>query len=353
VTDGASPPGGAALVDLDVLGRWMDSVGLPEGEIEDMERLRGGSQNVLLRFSRGGRAYVLRRGPRSLRANSNRVIAREIEVLTALDATDVPHPRVVAGCTDEQLLGGAVFYLMEPVAGFNPVVELPSAHAASPDLRHAMGIAAADALARLGAVDHEAVGLGGFGNPDGYLERQVPRWIEHLESYCRLAGYERPRLAGVDEVAEWLDRNRPASWQPGILHGDYHLGNLLYEDDGPGVAAIVDWEMCTLGDPLLDLGLLAAAWPRPGEPGPLSGALGCAGGLPGVEELIAAYGRQSTRDLGAIDWYVVLAGFKTGIVVEGTYARACAGLVPMELGESLHAIATDLIARALERARAA
>jgi len=353
VTDSPVRAGGTDLVDLEVLARWMDEVGLPGGAIEGPRRLGGGSQNLLLWFSRGGRDYVLRRGPRNLRANSNRVIAREMRVLTALDATDVPHPRVVAGCGDAAVLGGAVFYLMEPVDGFNPVVELPDLHAARADLRHAMGIAAVEALARLGAVDHMAVGLADLGRPDGYLERQVPRWTEHLESYTRLGSYERSRLPGVDEVATWLDGHRPLSWRPGILHGDYHLGNLLFDRQGPGVAAIVDWEMCTIGDPLLDLGLLVAAWPTAEEPGPLSGVLGAAGGLPSTDELVAAYAARSERDLGAIDWYVVLAGFKTGIVVEGTYARACAGLVPMELGESLHAIATDLMTRALERARAA
>ena len=118
----------------------------------------------------------------------------------------------------------------------------------------------ADALAKLGAVDHAAVGLGDYGKPDGFLERQVPRWLSELESYKEFENYPGPDIPGVDDVATWLEQGRPTAWTPGIMHGDYHAANVMFSRTGPEVVAIVDWEMSTIGDPLLDLGWLLATW---------------------------------------------------------------------------------------------
>jgi aminoglycoside phosphotransferase (APT) family kinase protein len=334
-----------AVVDFSALSEWMDGQGLPSGPFEDAELLSGGTQNILVRFRRGGRAYVLRRPPRHLRARSNDVLRREARVLAALDGTGVPAPRLIAACPDEQVMGGAVFYLMTPIDGFNATVELPAPHAADPAVRHQMGLEAAAALASLGAVDHVAVGLEGLGRPEGFLERQVGRWMSELESYGSLDGYPGPEIPGLEKVAGWLEDSQPVSWRPGIMHGDYHLANLMYAYDGPEVAAIVDWEMCTIGDPLLDLGWLLATWP--GADGQLlTGPLGEAGGLPTPEKLVAHYAERSDRDLSAIAWYTVLACFKLGIVLEGTHARAFAGKAPKETGDLLHAITLSLFKRA-------
>ncbi|HEX2316114.1 MAG TPA: phosphotransferase family protein [Thermomonospora sp.] len=339
------------VVDLSVLAAWMDEQGLPGGPFEEVEPLSGGTQNVLVRLRRGGRSYVLRRGPRHLRARTNDVLRREARVLAALDGTDVPAPRVIAACPDEHVMNGAVFYLMTPVEGFNATTVLPEPHASDAGIRHAMGLSAARALASLGAVDHEAVGLADFGRPEGFLERQVGRWTSELESYSALDGYPGPEIPGLERVAGWLEDHRPSSWRPGVMHGDYHLANLMYAYDGPRVAAIVDWEMCTIGDPLLDLGWLLATWPDEADGGAaIAGPLGTAGGLPSPAELVAAYAERpeatAGRDLGAIDWYTVLACFKLGIVLEGTHARACAGKAPKETGDLLHAITLGLFGRA-------
>ncbi|WP_030171959.1 phosphotransferase family protein [Spirillospora albida] len=340
-----------ALVDFGVLDRWMDARDLPGGPFEDVRSLSGGTQNVLIRFRRGGRDYVLRRGPRHLRARTNEVLRREARVLSALDGTDVPAPRVIAACPDEDVMGGAVFYLMTPVEGFNATVSLPEPHAGDPGVRHAMGLEAARALSALGAVDHDAVGLAGFGKPAGFLERQVGRWMSELKSYGALDGYPGPEIPGLEKVAAWLEANRPRTWRPGIMHGDYHLANLMFSFDGPRVAAIVDWEMCTIGDPLLDLGWLLATWPGAGdESSLLAGPFGAAGGFPAGEELVAAYaeraGAVEGRDLSSITWYAVLACFKLGIVLEGTHARAFAGKAPKETGDLLHSITLGLFRRA-------
>lgn len=340
-----------ALVDFAVLARWMDDQGLPGGPFGEITPLAGGTQNVLVRFRRGGRDYVLRRGPAHLRARTNEVLRREARVLSALDGTDVPAPRTIAACPDETVMNGAVFYLMTPVDGFNASVTLPAAHAGDSSVRHAMGLNAARALSALGAVDHEAVGLADFGKPARFLERQVGRWMSELDSYGALDGYPGPQIPGLDDVARWLDANRPATWRPGIMHGDYHLANLMYSFDGPEVAAIVDWEMCTIGDPLLDLGWLLATWPdRDDASAALAGPLGAAGGLPSAGELVGAYAECEAavagRDLSSITWYAALACFKLGIVLEGTHARAFAGKASKETGDLLHSIALGLFRRA-------
>jgi aminoglycoside phosphotransferase (APT) family kinase protein len=251
------------------------------------------------------------------------------------------------------VLGGAAFYLMEPIDGFNPTVSLPDLHAGDVGVRHEMGLQAVDALAALGAVDHEAVGLGDLGKPEGFLERQVPRWLSELESYSRHEGYPGPEIPGLDEIATWLEANRPRSFTPGISHGDFHLANLLFRYDGPGVAAIVDWEMCTVGDPLLDLGWLLVTWPADDAgAAAVTGALGIAGGLAQPDELVARYAERSARDLASAAWYEVLAGFKLGIVLEGTHARAFAGKAPEEVGDLLHATTLGLFERAGRRIHA-
>jgi aminoglycoside phosphotransferase (APT) family kinase protein len=361
VSDAPSPDTDLDLVDLDALARWMDDQGLGSGDITAAEALRGGTQNLLMRFTLDGRDHVLRRGPRHLRRASNEVMRREARVLQALAGSDVPHPAFVAGPgePDTGVAGDAVFYVMAPVEGFNPTGGLPDLHAGDPAVRHRMGLAVAEAVARLGAVDHVAVGLADFGRPDGFIERQVARWMAELDGYGALEGYPGPDIPGLDRVASWLDDNRPTSWRPGIMHGDCHLANVMIAPDGPEVAAIVDWEMCTIGDPLLDLGWLLATWPvgPGGADAPrgahddqmasvVTGALGSVGGLPTPDEVVAHYARFSDRDTAAIGWYTAMACFKLGIVLEGTHARACAGRAPKATGDMLHAITLGLFARA-------
>jgi aminoglycoside phosphotransferase (APT) family kinase protein len=333
--------------DLTSVAAWMSEQGLGEGPVENVSEITGGTQNVMLRFTRSGREYVFRRGPRHLRPVSNKVILRETRVLHALADTDVPHPRLIAVCEDTGVLGDAVFYLMEPVDGFNAGATLPPLHAGDAGIRHEMGLSMADAVAKLGAVDHVAVGLSEFGKPEGFLERQVPRWISELESYSAFDEYPGPHIGDVDAVARWLQQNQPTDWQPGIMHGDYHAANVMFSPTGPEVVAIVDWEMCTIGDPLLDLGWMLATWYLPGSESVLTNVLMDAGGLATPDELVERYARNTDRDLSAIDWYTVLACFKLGIILEGSNARATVGLAPKEIGDRLHVATVRLFERAL------
>lgn len=333
-------------VDLAALATWMDGQGLGTGPLDQAELLGGGTQNILLRFVRSGRTYVLRRPPEHKRDNSDETMRREARVLTALAGGPVPHPEVLAACptTDEI---GAAFYLTEFVDGFNPTTGLPTLHAADPAVRHRMGLAMVEAIAALGGLDHEALGLADLGKPEGYLERQVGRWRRQLESYSAMEGYPGPDIPGVDDVAAWLDEHRPGTFRPGIIHGDFHLANVLFRHDGPELAAVVDWELTTIGDPLIDLGWLLATWPDPDAPGPAPQVVH--DGFPTPTELVEHYGTHSDRDLATVDWFAVLACYKLGIILEGTHARAFAGQAPQATGDLLHAMTVGLFERALAR----
>ncbi|HRE42692.1 MAG TPA: phosphotransferase family protein [Terricaulis sp.] len=334
-----------AEADLVALATWMDQQDLGAGPIEAAVRLTGGTQNILMRFTRAGRDYVLRRPPPHPRENSNETMRREARLLAALAETNVPHPRLIAACLDESVLG-AVFYLMEPVDGFNPVSGLPPLHADSAAVQHRMGLALVEGIAALGALDYRAMGLEGFGKPENYLDRQVSRWRTQLESYSQLQGWPGPEaLPGVERVAHWLEAHRPRAFTPGIMHGDYHLANVMYARESGELAAIVDWELATIGDPLIDLGWLLATWPEPGAPQNLISVKPWIG-FPTADELVAHYAARSARDLGAINWYAVLACYKLGILLEGTHARACAGKAPRDTGDLLHGRAVRLFERA-------
>jgi aminoglycoside phosphotransferase (APT) family kinase protein len=332
------------LVDLSILRTWMDAEGIESGPIVDVEVLAGGTQNVLIRFRRAGREFVFRRPPLHKRANSDKTMMREAAVLAGLAGSGVPHPLLVASCEDLDILG-CCFFLMESVRGFTATTELPNPFAADVALQRQMGLSMVDALAALGAVDPEAAGLAHLGRPDGWLDRQVGRWQSQLSSYAEFDGWPGP-LAGVDALGDWIARHVPARWDAGLIHGDFHLGNVMFSPVEPRVAAVVDWELATIGDPLLDLGHLLATWP--GSTDPRRTALPTP--MPGLADrdtIIERYAAGSRRDLAAIDWYQALACYRLAIILEGTYARARAGRAPMPVGERLHGAAEFLIEQGL------
>ncbi len=330
-------------VDLGRLASWMDGQGLGSGPLETVTPLAGGSQNILLRFARAGRDYVLRRPPLHLRANSNDTMRREARLLGAIAGTAVPHPRLIAACLDEEVLG-AVFYLMEPIEGFNPQNGIPESHHAAA-VQHRMGLAMIEDLAGLHALDPVALGLGDFGKLEGFLERQVARWGSQLAGYADFAGWPgAEELGDVSGMAQWLEANRPEGFVPGILHGDFHLANVMFRSDGPELAAIIDWELATIGDPLVDLGWVLATWPQQTDGGML--AIEPWNGFPGADELVAHYAAHATRGVDRIDWYGTFACYKLAILLEGTFARACADKAPKDVGDRLHGRAKWLFARA-------
>lgn len=343
-------------MDLSRLAAWMDGQGLGSGAIDDVTILSGGTQNLLLRLRHAGRYSVLRRPAVQARPEAGLTIVREARVLQALASTTLPHARLIAACANPQVLG-APFYLMEPVAGFNPSgTPLPALHAADPALRRRMGMAMVDALITLGEIDPQAVGLmgpsvgalGDFGRPEGFLQRQVQRWRRQLDACSAHATWPGPDgLPGVAAVGNWLDLHVPEPTRPGLLHGDFHLSNVMFRHDGPEIAAVIDWELATIGDPLLDLGWLIATWPDATGQGAGTIHVTPWQGFPGVDALIERYASCSPRSLSALSWYVTLARYKLGILLECSHARACAGWSDADVGQRHHASAQRLLCDAL------
>ncbi|MCU1397117.1 MAG: aminoglycoside phosphotransferase [Acidimicrobiales bacterium] len=325
---------------LDQVRGWMDAEAIGTGPLTEVELLTGGTQNILIRFRRNSSTYVLRRPPVHKRPNSDDTMRREAVVLRALAGTDVPHPRLIRACPDETVIGAA-FYLMESIEGFNVREGLAAHVAADADAQRAMGLSMVDAFAKLGRIDHRAVGLGEFGRPDGWLERQVPRWLSHLTSFADLEGYTGAALPDVLRVADWLSVHQPSTWSPGVIHGDVHFGNVLVSNSSPRLTAIVDWELATIGDPLLDLGHLLIMWPRQDYPALWNGP--DIPGLPRAAEIIQRYEETSGRRVPSATWYCVLACFRLGIILEGTYARSLAGFATIETGLQLHSSALALM----------
>jgi aminoglycoside phosphotransferase (APT) family kinase protein len=310
------------------------------GPVLDAESLQGGAQNVILRLARSGGEFVLRRPPRHPRSNSNKTMQREATVLTALAQTDVPHPALYACCEDPAVIG-VNFYAMEVVDGFTPRGALPDQYDA--EWRRMMAFDLVDAAAKLGSVVPSDVGLEDFGRSEGWATRQVDRWRGQLESYAEL-GYS-PTVA-IDEISGWLDKHVPQDVRVGIIHGDLQWANTMYRYDQPKLAAIIDWELSTLGDPLLDLGWILTSWVEEDDPPGHVSQLTPTDGLPSRQELIQRYANVSGRDVTNLDWYFVLACYKLGILLEGTWARAQAGKAPMELGVHLHSYALWLFTKA-------
>jgi aminoglycoside phosphotransferase (APT) family kinase protein len=334
---------GEAMTDdeITVLQTWIRDRGVGS-EITDLTALAGGTQNIVIGMRVDGRRVVLRRPPAHPRTNSNKTMLREIATLRTLAGSDVPHPEFICGCEDLDVLG-VVFYLMAHVDGFNPGTEISQAYVDHPEFRHDVGIAYAASLAKLGQVPWEGSPLAELKKPGSFLARQVPQFRGFVEEYRQQDNYAHDSLPGVDALADWLEANRPPDSPPGIMHGDAHLNNVMLRRDRPEVAAFVDWEMCTVGDPLVDLGWMLVCWPVDANPLGSGEPLAALGGLASRRELLDAYLAAGGRTTEHLDWYLALACFKLGAVIEGTWARYLAGQATQEAGEYLHGAAVSLM----------
>lgn len=329
------------------LENWLKAEGIAFGPVGHFAPLAGGTQNKLVRFQAGDGVFVLRCPSANARPGAEDTIRREAKVLEALRGTVVPHAGFRGYCADRSVLGVA-FLLTDAVRGFNATVKMPPFPRENPAGRHAMGLAMIDGIVALAGVDHKAQGLEDFGRLEGFVDRQVPRWARQLASYADYEGWPGPTgLQGIEMLGKWLDGHRPEKWQGGLMHGDYHIGNVLFDAADGSLAAILDWELATLGDPLLDLGRLLAAWPDPDGEGPLSLKVEPWTGFPERDELIARYAAGTGRAMDTLLWYEVLACYKLATILEGTHARARAGLVDAGVGKRLHNSARRLIARGI------
>jgi aminoglycoside phosphotransferase (APT) family kinase protein len=320
VTDAAAAaalPHGAAVV-LDSLREFLDAAGLGRGELS-AEELGEGHSNLTFLLRRGEERLVLRRPPRGDLDGSANDVLRESRILAALAATPVPVPRVLASCEDATVIG-APFFVMSYIDGATVNDRLPPAfHARKAPAR--IGAEAVAALAAIHGVDLEATDLASFGRPAGYLERQLCRFRSLLE-----ANATRP-LPDLEAVAEWLAANLPESPRTTFVHGDFRLGNLLFTPS-PRVAAVLDWEMATVGDPLADLGYLTAMWAEPGDaenPMLALSRVTRSPEFPGRAELTRAYEEASGDQVEHLGWYQVLALWKAAIFLEGSHRRFISG----------------------------
>jgi aminoglycoside phosphotransferase (APT) family kinase protein len=341
---------GGSRLDTGVLGRWLDANGAPgDGEEPVLDRLSGGSQNTLYLIQRGGEHMVLRMP--GARADAARIdgVRREIRLVRALRGTDVPHAELIAANDAGDLLG-MPFYVMQAVDGWSPMDGgWPVPFDTDLTARRGLAFELVDGAAKLGRVNWRAQGLDGFGRPDGFHERQVDRWLAFL------AAYRVRDLPGLDEAADWLRRNRPMRYTPGIMHGDYQFANVMFAHGTPArLAAIVDWEMTTVGDPLLDL-----AWCLLGYDGelPRDDFYLDLAGMPARSELLEHYQKVSGLSTENIDYYLVLANWKLGIVLEKTYAAGVVtgaekAQVDPTIAEAFGPMILQLIATAADLTRA-
>jgi aminoglycoside phosphotransferase (APT) family kinase protein len=283
------------------------------------ERIAGGHSNLTYRAAdSGGRQWALRRPPLGKRLGSAHDMSREHRVVSALAATPVPVAPVVGLCEDESV-NGAPFYVMDFVEG--PVLRGLAEAETFPDHsdRKAIAERVVDTLVDIHAVDPDAAGLGELGKKEDYVARQLHRWQGQWEKS------KTRELPLIDEVHERLAAAIPEQGPATIVHGDYRLDNMILTPEGE-VAAVVDWELCTLGDPLADVGLLMVYWPKTGEEATSLGQpANLAPGFPDREELRRRYEERSGRDLSRLDFYVALGYWKLAIILEGVYARYTAG----------------------------
>lgn len=337
---------GDSQLDIDALDAWIGDR-LPAGGVR-FTAVRIGAEtgiaNALYLIERAGHRWVLRRPPDVKNDPSASSMVREWRILTALEGTPVPHPRPVVLCEDPSVLG-VPFLLMEAVKGFTPGFELPEPFGSESALRCDLAMAYVDGCAELAAVDWQARGLEGLGKPQGFLERQVPRWVAQLDRY-------RTRdLPEFDFLCGWLSANTPTMSPAGIIHGDYSPFNVMVAPEPPArLVAIVDWDTGTIGDPLLDLGHLLARWTEPGERPLLRVQAGGVDGYPTRAAMAARYAQRTGRDLTALTYYEVLALFKLAVILEGRHAReVAAGVAATKT--SMATIVPDLLRGAAEFAR--
>ncbi|KUI34864.1 acyl-CoA dehydrogenase [Mycobacterium sp. IS-1590] len=332
-------------IDVHRLSRWLDEQEVTgSGELPVLQHLSGGSQNALYVIQRGGSRMVMRMP--GDRADERRLadLLREIRLVRALSGTDVPHAELIAADETGEVLGKP-FYVMAEIDGWSPM-DRGWAAPFDTDLEARRGLAfqLVEGAAKLARVDWRAQGLQGFGRPEGFHERQVDRWLSFL------SGFQVRELPGLDIAADWLRANRPEHFTPGIMHGDYQFANVMFAHGAPArLAALVDWEMTTIGDPLLDL-----AWAVLGYDGdePKTDFYLPMEGMPPRSELLEHYENISGLPTDNLDYYLVLANFKIGIVLERTYARnATSPDGDREVADAFGSMVLQSVATAADMAR--
>ena len=307
-------------IDVEAVTRWFESHVQGAKPPLEFTLIAGGHSNLTFKVTdAAGQEFVLRRPPLSHVLASAHDVGREHKIISALWSTPVPVPQALGFCPDPEI-NGAPFYVM----GFVPGVVLHDVEIARKSLgeseRRATGESFIDVLSDLHDVDVDAVGLGDLAKKQDYIARQLKRW------YGQFQQSKTRELPAIDRVHDVLKAQIPPQERATVVHGDYRLGNCITDPKRGKIVAVLDWEICTLGDPLADVGYVLATWTQStdqvaGTPG----APSLARGFPNREEIFERYAKRSGRDLSKIDYYVAFSLWKSACIVEGVYARYLGG----------------------------
>jgi aminoglycoside phosphotransferase (APT) family kinase protein len=338
-------------LDLGRVTAWLDDArpGVRQGRLSG-EVIAGGRSNLTYRLSDGSSTWALRRPPMGHVLPTAHDMAREYTVITALHGSAVPVPEPVALCTDRRVLGEP-FYLMSFVDGI--VLDQPT-KAGDPVTARRSTEALVDTLVALHGIDPHEVGLEAFGRPDGFLQRQITRWHKQFQASVPDGSDTELTNREASVVAALADR-LPGSARAGIVHGDYRLTNVLFEPDlGAGraaIAAVVDWEMATLGDPLTDVGLLYVYHERSRAAAGVMPDFPVEQGFLSPEAMVQRYAEAGGVDVAALDWHIAFGYFKLSVIAAGIAARHQQGLTVGEGFEVFGALRDDALAAAASKLR--
>jgi aminoglycoside phosphotransferase (APT) family kinase protein len=307
-------------IDEEKVGAWLADNIAGVAAPFTFELIAGGRSNLTFRATDAkGVALVVRRPPLGHVLASAHDMGREHRLISAVGTTDVPVPPALGLCTDESV-NGAPFYVMGFVDGV--VLDTPEkAEVMDRETRRAAGLHLIDVLAALHAVDVDAVGLGDLARPGGYVERQLKRWS------TQWANSKTRELPVIDEIERRLRQRIPEQQGTSIAHGDYRFGNCLVDPVAGRVKAVLDWELCTLGDPLADLGYIGVYWTDDGTEQKRGNDPTAAGGFPLYAELVERYAEKTGRDVSNVQYYVAFGSFRLAVIAEGVYARYLNGVM--------------------------
>ena len=301
-------------LDQQALSRYL------RGKIEGAESIRieqfpGGHSNLTYLLRTPAREYVLRRGPLGPVAPKAHDMAREYTVLKAVHPLFAPAPEVFHLCEDTSIIG-AIFVIMERRRGIVVRDHVPPELAAFPDYPQRVSRGFVECLVELHSIDIEKHGLISLGKPAGFLERQVRGWFERWNR----AKHE--EIPAMDGLIQWLTERMPVSLAPTLVHNDFKLDNVMLNLEDPGrIEAVLDWEMATVGDPLVDLGLILCYWAQPSDPGGTKASITAQPGWFTRDELLGRYAEKTGRDISLINYYEVFAIFKLAVVLQQIYIR--------------------------------
>ncbi|WP_445168440.1 phosphotransferase family protein [Mycolicibacterium sp. Dal123E01] len=334
------------MTDFDVprFTDWLAGVTGQAAEVA-VTPIRGGGSCEMFRVDRLGESWVVRRAPLAAVSDTAHQVIREARIMEALASQGISVPQILAR-TDDPAVLGAPFFVMSFVEG--DVIRrdgLPESLRNDPESHGGIGEQLIDTLAQLHAVDWASTALADMSRPQGFLDRQIDRWLNQLETY-RIRD-----LPGIDQLAEWLREHMPRHGDLTVMHGDYKLDNVIWARSAPPrIACVVDFEMTTVGDPLIDLAWAMIFWPDDGNPIALA-APGTPNGIhpdhcQTPTELLGRYAEQTGRNLTQFDWYQVFSAWKLAIVLEGSYAKHVLGQSRNPVHEVFGAIVDNLLIRA-------